>query len=307
LIILQVNTDIFALLQDKLGDEVSKSVLLAPYSSFEIGGPARYFYIAHSPHHLIAAYNTAVIAGVKFFILGGGSNILFADEGFDGLVVKDECREYFIDRETISAQSGVLFDHVADIAASHSLTGLEFAAGIPGTIGGAIYGNAGAFGGCVADILESAVLYDFKQGLKIVDRDYFEFAYRHSRLVKKPELVLTASFELKSGQKSEIADKANEHRRLRKVKHPSKEGCAGSVFKNIKQPELLPAGKLLEEAGVRGLKVGGAEVYEKHCNIIVNKGKATAMDVEKLAALMQKKVFEKFDIILEYELRVLEP
>jgi len=306
-IILQVDTDIFALLQDKLGDGIARFVMLAPYSSFGIGGPAKYFYIAHSPHCLVAAYNAAVTAGIKFFILGGGSNILFADEGFDGLVIKDECNEYFVDMKTISVQSGVLLNNVVDIAASHSLTGLEFAAGIPGTIGGAICGNAGAFGSCIADILKSAVLYDFEQGLKIVDRDYFKFAYRYSRLVEKPELILTASLKLKSGEKTDIADKANEHRQLRKTKHPVTEGCAGSVFKNIKQPELLPAGKLLEEAGARGLKVGGAEVYEKHCNIIVNKGKATAMDVKKLAALMQKKVLEKFGITLEYELKVLKP
>jgi len=241
------------------------------------------------------------------FVLGGGSNILFADEGFDGLVVKDECREYVVVGDIISAQSGVFLDQLVDIAASHSLTGLEFAAGIPGTVGGAVWGNAGAFGNCIADILESAVVYNFDEGLKVVDADYFDFKYRHSRLKNNSELVLTASFRLKSGQKSAIADKANEHRQLRKSKHPIKEGCAGSIFKNIKKPELIPAGKLLEDAGARGMKAGAAEVFEKHCNIIVNKGGARAFQVRELAEMMQRKVLDKFNILLEYELKMVQP
>jgi UDP-N-acetylmuramate dehydrogenase len=255
----------------------------------------------------VKAVNAAMACDLRFFILGGGSNILFADEGFDGLVIKDECREYIINGDIISAQSGVLLDSLVDHATSRSFTGFEFAAGIPGTVGGAMWGNAGAFGNSVADILESAVLYDFEEGLKIVDNEYLGFAYRHSRLKINPALVLTASFKLKSGQKAEIADKVNEHRHLRKVKHPNKEGCAGSVFKNIKEPELIPAGKLLEEAGARGLRVGDAEIFERHCNIIVNRGAARAVDVKELADKMQKLVMEKSNILLEYELVILKP
>ncbi|MCP4580022.1 MAG: UDP-N-acetylmuramate dehydrogenase, partial [candidate division Zixibacteria bacterium] len=235
----------------------------------------------------------------------GGSNVLFADEGFRGLVVKDDCCEYIVDGELISSQSGVWLDDLVDIATNHSLAGLEFAAGIPGNVGGAIYGNAGAFGKCMANILESAVIYSPRSGTRIVGNDYFDFAYRHSKLKNENELILSAKFRLKSGESAEIADKVNEHRKLRRAKHPVKEGCAGSVFKNIKQPKLLPAGKLLEEAGVRGISIGGAEVYEKHCNIIVNKGKATASDIRQLAELMRKKVCDKFKINLEYEILIL--
>jgi UDP-N-acetylmuramate dehydrogenase len=299
--------DKFALLQDKLGNTVAKNVLLAPYTSFKIGGPAEYFYTARNPQSLIEAYKTAVSLGIRYFILGGGSNILVPDEGINGLVIKDESRETSVDGATITAQAGVLFDDLVDLATEYSLTGLEFAAGIPGTVGGAVFGNAGAFGSCVADILESAVIYNTDEGVRIVNRDYFEFDYRQSRLKIKPELTLSAGFKLSYGEKPVIADKANEHRQLRWQKHPVNEGSAGSVFKNIKKPELLPAGKLLEDAGARGLKVGRAEVFEKHCNIIVNRGEARAAEVRQLAEIMRKMVLEKFNISLEYEMIILKP
>ena len=294
----------FALLQDNLGDNLKRDVILAPYTTFNIGGPAQYFYNATNPRELIKAYDLAAKNDIRFFILGGGSNVLFADEGYAGLIIRDGTGETLIDGDTITAQAGVAYDRLVDIATEHSLAGLEFAAGIPGNVGGAVYGNAGAFGGSIADILTSAVIYDPVSGVKIVDADYFKFAYRHSGLKSKFELILSVSLKLSSGEKSQIADKVNEHRQLRKTKHPDYkvQGCAGSVFKNIKEPELLPAGKLLEEAGVRGMSVGGAEIYHKHCNIIVNAGSATASDVKQLAKMMRQKVKDKFNIDLEYEI-----
>jgi len=164
-----------------------------------------------------------------------------------------------------------------------------------------MYGNAGAFGGSIAGILDSAVIYNVDDGIKIVDRDYFGFTYRSSILKEKFELVLAVTLRLNSGQKEKIADKVKSYRQLRREKHPQVEGCAGSVFKNIKEPELMPAGKLLDEAGCQGLKIGDAEVYEKHCNIVVNKGKANSQQVLELSELMKKKVYDKFGINLEYE------
>jgi UDP-N-acetylmuramate dehydrogenase len=299
--------DKYDLLQDKLGNDVRRDVALAPFTTFRIGGPAKYFYEAKSPQQLLFAYDTAIKEGLKFFILGGGSNILFADEGYDGLVIKDSCRDVVVDGNTISTQSGVWLDSLVNTAAENSLAGLEFAAGIPGNVGGAIYGNAGAFGGSIADVLESAVVHNPRDGVRIVENSHFSFAYRHSRLKEEHELVLSAKLKLASGEKSEIVDKINEHRQLRRIKHPVIEGSAGSVFKNIKQPELRPAGKILEDSGVRGMKVGGAEIFEKHCNIIVNRGKATAADVRQLAAMMRQKAFDKFGIELEYEITIFEP
>lgn len=232
---------------------------------------------------------------------------MFSDEGFDGLVIKNECREYVVKGSVIAAQSGVLLDHLVDFATANSLAGLEFAAGIPGTVGGAIYGNAGAFGKSIADVLESAVLYGTDGIVKVVGNDYFEFGYRHSRLKDEPELILSATFKLEADEKTRIADKVKDHLKLRKDKHPTVERSAGSVFKNVREPEPLSAGKLLEQVGVKGLRVGRAEVFKKHCNIIVNTGGAKATEVRKLAEIMHEKVLEKYNIDLEYELLIVEP
>lgn len=282
---------------------------LAQFTTFNIGGPAKFYFEARNSSDLVSAYDLAVKNDLRYFILGGGSNILFADEGYDGLVIHDRCGECKVDVEKITAHSGVWLDKLVDFATQNSLTGLEFAAGIPGNIGGAVFGNAGAFGGCIADILKTAVIYSPSSGVKIVGNDYFGFHYRHSKLKESFELILSATFQLGSGERQKIADKVNEHRQLRRDKHPDyrKEGCAGSIFKNIKEPELIPAGKLLDEVGVSGMKVGGAEVFERHCNIIVNKGKATASDVRKLSLMMRQKVAEKFGIELEYEIMIIKP
>lgn len=296
-----------ALLQGNFGDKVQKSVSLAQFTSFRIGGPAKYLLKVENPTQLIAAFNTANNLKLRYFILGGGSNIVFADNGFDGLIIKDECREYCVDGDFISAQSGTSYNKLVDVATEHGLTGLEYAAGIPGTIAGAVWGNAGAWGKSIADILESAVLVDLTGQIQIVGPDFFEFEYRHSRLKRDPHLILSVKLRLASGEKGAIADKVNEYRQLRHSKHPTWEGSAGSVFKNIKEPVLIPAGKLLEEAGVRGMQVGGAEVFEKHCNIVVNKGKATAADVKQLTQMMSEKVLRKFNRQLEYEISFIGP
>jgi UDP-N-acetylmuramate dehydrogenase len=296
-----------ALLQGNFGEKVQKSVNLAQFTSFRIGGPAKYFLKVENPTQLIAAYNAVNAQKIRYFLLGGGSNIVFADEGYDGLVIKDECREYCVDGNFISAQSGVSYNKLVDIATENSLTGLEYAAGIPGTIAGALWGNAGAWGVSIANILESAVLVDPTGQIKIVDKDFFDFEYRHSRLKIDPHLVVSIKLRLASGEKAAIADKVNEYRQLRHSKHPTWEGSAGSVFKNIKEPVLIPAGKLLEEAGVRGMRVGGAEIFEKHCNIVVNKGKAKAAEVKQLIDLMREKVLQKFNRQLELEITFIGP
>ncbi len=297
----------FDLLQGKFGGELKRSVPLAQFTSFRLGGPAKYLYIASTPEKLARAYLLANELNFRYFVLGGGSNIVFADNGFDGLVIKDECDRFEIHETIVTVQSGVSYNRLVDIVIDHSLAGLEFAAGIPGSVGGAIWGNAGAWGKSIGDVLERAVLMAPDGQVKIVDSDFFQFGYRHSRLKTDPHLILSAKLKLARGDKAALAAKAAELRRIRREKHPTWEGSAGSVFKNIKSPELVPAGKLLEEAGVKGMKVGGAEVYEKHCNIIVNKGKATAADVKNLAESMKAKALEKHGLRLEYEITFVEP
>jgi UDP-N-acetylmuramate dehydrogenase len=299
-------------LNKKLNGRLQKDVLLAPYSSFGIGGPAKYFLIARTPTDTVRAVEAARECGLKFFILGGGSNILFDDEGYSGLIIKDECARFkFHDNGSVSAQSGAVVDKMVDIALEAGLEGLEYAAGIKGTIGGAVYGNAGAFGHAINEILKKAVLYTHDGKLTIVENDHFSFAYRKSSLSESGDVVLSVKLQLRPGDRNKLAEIVRERRQFRQDRHPLGLGCAGSVFKNLRTLEdptkVVPAGKILEEAGVRGMRVGDAAIFEKHCNIVVNTGKATSREVKDLVALMEQAAREKFGIDLKREILYIDP
>ena len=301
----------FETINNRLDGRVQQDVLLAPLTSFGIGGPAKYFFVAKTPTEIIRAVRTARDLGLKFFILGGGSNILFDDLGYSGLIIKDECTRFMINREEMSAQSGSVVDKMVDAALEAGLSGIEYAAGIKGTIGGAVYGNAGAFGHAINEILRSAVLYTHEGKIAIVDNDHFRFAYRKSSLSESGDVVLSVRLGLKSGDRQKLADIINERRKFRQERHPVGLGSAGSVFKNLKTLEdptnFVSAGKLLEEAGVRGMRVGDAAVFEKHCNIVVNLGKATSNDIKTLVAQMAAAAKAKFGLDLSREILYIEP
>ena len=298
-------------LNKSLDNQVQRDVALAPYASFGIGGPARYFFVALNPTGIMRAVKAARDNRLKFFILGGGSNILFDDEGYSGLIIKDECTRYFLQEDGISAQSGAVVDKMVDDAVEAGLAGIEYAAGIRGTIGGAVYGNAGAFGHAINEILQKAVLYTRDAKVNIVDNDHFRFAYRKSSLSESGDVVLSVKLHLKPADKKELADIVNERRQFRMERHPVGLGSAGSVFKNLRSLEdpknVTPAGKLLEESGVRGMRVGDAEVYENHCNIVVNKGHATSKDVKALVAMMQEAARIKFGLDMQREILYIDP
>ena len=298
-------------LNKSLDNQVQRDVALAPYTSFGIGGPARYFFVALNPTGIMRAVKAARDNRLKFFILGGGSNILFDDEGYSGLIIKDECTRYFLQEDGISAQSGAVVDKMVDDAVEAGLAGIEYAAGIRGTIGGAVYGNAGAFGHAINEILQKAVLYTRDAKVNIVDNDHFRFAYRKSSLSESGDVVLSVKLHLKPADKKELADIVNERRQFRMERHPVGLGSAGSVFKNLRSLEdpknVTPAGKLLEESGVRGMRVGDAEVYENHCNIVVNKGHATSKDVKALVAMMQEAARIKFGLDMQREILYIDP
>ncbi len=296
---------------DMLDGRVERDVVLAPYTSFGIGGPAGYFFAAHTPTDIVRAVRVARIAKIKFFVLGGGSNILFDDAGYDGLVVKDETDRFRIRGEIISALSGAVVDKMVDATVEAGLGGMEYAAGIRGTIGGAVYGNAGAFGHAINEILSSAVIYTPQNKVEIVDTDYFKFEYRKSHLRTSGDVVLSVKLQMHHEDKSKLAEIVAERRNFRKERHPVGLGSAGSVFKNLRSLEdptnVTPAGKLLEEAGVRGMSVGDAAVFEKHCNIVVNRGRATSKDVLELVQMMAAAVREKLGLDLQREILYIEP
>jgi UDP-N-acetylmuramate dehydrogenase len=294
-----------------LNRRVRRDEILAPYTSFGIGGPARFFFAATNPTEIIRAVRAARDMGIKFFILGGGSNILFDDQGYTGLIIKDGCDRFAVLPDGIGAQSGAAVDKMVDAALEAGLAGLEYAAGIRGTIGGAVYGNAGAFGHAINEILHSAVLYAHDGKINVVDNNHFKFAYRKSSLSDSGDVVLSVRLKLRAGNRKELADIINERRKFRQERHPLGLGSAGSVFKNLRTLDdptnVIPAGKLLEEAGVRGMRVGNAAVFEKHCNIVVNLGGATSRDIKSLIAQMEMAARTKFGVDLKREILYIDP
>lgn len=297
-------------LNRSLDGRVQNDVTLAPFTSFGIGGQARYFFIAGTPTDIVRAVRAAREMELKFFVLGGGSNILFDDAGYNGLVIKDETDKFNLNGDVVSALSGALIDKMVDVTVEAGLGGLEYAAGIRGTIGGAVYGNAGAFGHAINEILESAVIYSGDDKIEIVDRAYFQFEYRKSRLSESEDIVLSVKLQLHHEDKARLTEIVNERRRFREERHPVGLGSAGSVYKNIRSlddpTKVTSAGKILEDAGVRGMVVGAAAVFEKHCNIVVNRGNATSKDVKLLVQMMGDAAKEKFGIDLQREIMYID-
>ena len=291
------------------GPDLEFSRILGPLTSFGTGGPARYFLSVGSVDALGRAVATAVGLKLPFFILGGGSNLLVSDDGYDGLVIHLQIKGLkLVEPTIIEAGAGEQLSALVDYATEQSLTGLEFAAGIWGSVGGAVFGNAGAFGGEIGQVLTEACLVDRPGQVKVVTTDYLEFDYRSSRLKSSGEILATARFDLSKGNQAEITARVQEILDQRADKHPS-ERTAGCVFKNIPDPTQphgkMAAGRLLEEAGAGSLSVGGAGVYQKHANIIVAGERATSKDIRLLADMMKKKVLDRFGIELREEIQQL--
>jgi UDP-N-acetylmuramate dehydrogenase len=294
---------------EAFGAELEFSRELASLTSYETGGPARYFIVAKSVDEVVRAIKGAARLDIPAFVIGGGSNLLVSDEGFDGLVIKmDITGLKRIDNHLVESGGGEQLFDLVNFATEQALTGLEFAAGIWGSVGGAIYGNAGAFGGEVGRMLETAVLVDSHGKVKNVTRDYFKFEYRHSLLKETHETVAQAAFRLAPGDRMAIESKVTEILTLRADKHPDRR-TAGCFFRNIPDPTQeygkLPAGKLLEEVGAKELCVGGARVFEKHANIIINAGGATSKDIRQLADILKQRVLDRFGITLQEEVQQL--
>ncbi|MFH1686797.1 MAG: UDP-N-acetylmuramate dehydrogenase [bacterium] len=279
---------------------------LAPLTSFGTGGNARFFAPARSASEMEILLRAALQTGIDCFVIGGGSNLLVSDEGYDGLIIKADMRGLrILDGDCIESGAGEDLSALVDFATKQALTGLEFAAGIYGTVGGAVYGNAGAYGGQIGDLVTQLELIDRAGRTKTVGGEYARFGYRDSYLKTTSEVVLQVRLQLKAGQQDTIRARVEEILAVRNAKFPREGGCAGCFFKNIPDPSQphgkLPAGKLLDAVGAKGMAVGGARVYENHANIIINDGTASSKDIRELADKLKKKVFDKFGIILQEE------
>ncbi len=279
---------------------------LAEFNSFKTGGAAKYFISTQAVDDIVQAVKAARKLKLPCFFLGGGSNILVSDQGYDGLIIRVDIQglELAGDAEIVCG-AGEELSALVDFAAENALTGLEFAAGIWGTVGGAVYGNAGAFGSNIGSIVTEVVLVDRGGGVKTVSPEYCRFGYRDSYLKTSGEAIVSIYFKLEKGDVGRIRQRIDEILALRREKHPVEGRSAGCFFKNIpdaKQPHgEIPAGRLLEEVGAKQMAVGGARVFENHANIIVNTGSATSKDILALAEILKKRVYEKFGIMLEEE------
>ncbi len=290
-------------LKKELGKEVLGDEKLAKYTSFKIGGPADLFFRACNINDLIKAVKLAVKYKVPYVALGEGSNILVSDSGFCGLVIKNESKNLKIENSKVIASSGAKLINIVRHCAEKNLGGLEFLANIPGTIGGAVYGNAGSYKKdskkYIADVFIEAKLLSDDGKTKKVKKDYFNFGYRTSKVKKTRELILEVTLKLKPKKKSDIIRSIKDDISQRVKKYPPYP-FPGSFFKN---PPGKYAGQLIDNAGFKGKKIGGAMVSEKHGNFIVNTGKAKADDVIVLARKIKEEVYNKFEIKLEEEIQ----
>jgi UDP-N-acetylmuramate dehydrogenase len=304
--------------------KIKEKIPLKEYTTFKIGGPARYFFVAKSKKDLKNAILWAKKKKLLFFILGGGSNVLFSDNEFNGLVIKLQNTKYEIRNTKIVAEAGIPLQKLVLETAKKGLSGLENLAGIPGTLGGAIWGNAGAFGKEIGDLVEEVKILQIANGKwQIVNlkKEDCKFGYRDSIFKRKKNwIILEATLRLKRGKRKEIEEKIKEILRLRKEKQPLEFPSAGSVFKNVpieKVPKeirekfkekvkdgFLPARVLIEAAGLKGFQIGGAKISEKHANFILNVGEAKASNVKELIEKIKKEVKKKFKIQLEEEIKL---
>lgn len=330
--------------------KIQKNISLAKYTTFKIGGPARYFFVAKNKEDLIEGIKAAKRFKLPFFILGGGSNILFSDKGFNGLIIKFQVSSATLQRisrfaqssklyeSNIYAEAGMKLEDIVKLATRESLTGLEWAAGIPGTIGGAVYGNASAFGSVTGDIVKSIEVLDFKTlRIKNFSKKDCKFSQKDTVFKNRKNLIIiSVVFKLKKGNKKQIQKKIKEYLSYRKESHPFNFSSAGCAFKNYKLksnpleslslrliqknkkllkkfPELkefnkigiIPASYLVEKSGLKGKKIGGAQISTKHANFIVNFKKAKTKDVIKLIKLAKQKVKKKFGVNLKEEVQII--
>ncbi|MBP5194865.1 MAG: UDP-N-acetylmuramate dehydrogenase [Lachnospiraceae bacterium] len=280
---------------------------MASHCTFRAGGPAAYFVTADTRDELTALIEFLEDSGEKYFILGNGSNILVSDKGYDGVMIRLGKAFEDISRvgDRLIAGSAAPLVRVSVYASDCGLSGLEFASGIPGSIGGAVYMNAGAYGGEIKQILEYADILYHKDGHSFVQRksaEELDLSYRHSSLKEYAGTVLEASFVLKEDDKALIKQRMDELKIKRQEKQPLEYGSAGSTFK---RPEGYFAGKLIEDSGLRGASCGDACVSEKHCGFIVNKGKASASEIYRLMCEVQEKVRADHGVSLEPEVILL--
>lgn len=300
-----VNQEIIKCFNDLLGEEkVRISEPMNRHTTFRIGGPADYFLLPSTAEEVKKILEICKEKELPYFILGNGSNLLVSDEGYCGVIIQ-LYRNYggiIVEGTNIRAGAGALLSQIASAAKNASLTGFEFAGGIPGTLGGAVVMNAGAYGGEMKDVLKEVTVMTEQGEIMTIPAEKLEMGYRTSLVKKAGYLVLEAVISLKAGDVEEIKAIMKDLTEKRVSKQPLEYPSAGSTFK---RPEGYFAGKLIMDAGLRGYQVGGAQVSEKHCGFVINKGDATAADICQLMRDVSDKVQAQFGVVLEPEVKMI--
>ncbi len=302
-------TDLYSDLRSKMlerGIEAELDRPMSQFTTFRIGGPAGIIAFPITGSQLVDAINVTCNAGIKYFIIGNGSDLLVDDIGYDGAVI---CTKHIkgiekIDECRLSVCCGVSCNSIAKYAEDYSLSGFEFAYGIPGSCGGAVFMNAGAYGSEMSAVIESVLCYDVIKGQELrLSRAQLDMAYRHSVFMSRPELVvLSAVFKLVPGNKADIHAKMHENLNSRRSKQPNGPS-AGSVFK--RHPDYIVA-KIIDECGLKGYTIGGAQVSEKHAGFIVNRGNASSSDVLELISYIRNIIDNKYGFEPECEIRYIK-
>ena len=282
--------------------EVVENEPMSRHVTFRVGGPVSVMAVPSTIAQAAAAVRIANEEGVEPFFLGNGSNLLVPDEGLNGFVIKtvNGLNGISVDGNTITAESGVLLSRLAVVARDHCLTGLEFAHGIPGSLGGAVTMNAGAYDGEMAQVVRSVTYLSASGEINVTDQ--FDFSYRHSSFSDGSRMILKATMELQKGDTHAIRRRMEDLMERRKSKQPLEWPSAGSTFK---RPAGYFAAALIDQCGLKGLSVGGAQVSEKHAGFVVNKGGATCADILELMDLVRSRVYDATGVSLEPEVKLL--
>lgn len=288
---------------DILGSEaVLVDELMKKHTTFRIGGPADYYVLPKTIEEVKKVTALCKEAEIPYYVLGNGSNLLVSDRGYRGVIIHlyRNMNRIEVEGTRIRAQVGALLSQIAGEALRHSLTGFEFASGIPGTLGGAIVMNAGAYGGEMKDVLQEVTALSQDGEVRVLSREELDLGYRTSVIGKEGYIALEAVIALKEGDMEEIRAVMEDLKERRTTKQPLEYPSAGSTFK---RPEGYFAGKLIEDTGLRGFQVGGAQVSEKHCGFVINKEQATAADILSLIEQVSDRVEAKFGVRLEPEVK----
>lgn len=284
-------------------ENIIEDAQMKGYVHFRVGGPADILLMPETKEQVIKSIEICRANNVPFYLIGNGSNLLVRDGGIRGVVIKlGKVKNVTVDGDRVNAECGALLKDVSSAGLTNSLTGFEFACGIPGTVGGAVFMNAGAYHGEISDVIESADVIDNAGNIITLNKEELELGYRTSSVMKKGYVVLSAIFKLQSGEVGKIKERVDDLTFMRESKQPLEYPSAGSTFK---RPEGYFAGKLIQDAGLKGYALGGAAVSDKHSGFVINKNNATAKDIVDLIHHIQDEVKKQFGVDLHPEVRII--